>query len=731
MFETKKQITYLNEVEGTWGEFNTPAGRVAFIMTKARLGTKGTDKERRLTAQLRPVREVLEPQKLNFNQLLQRDLDDHRVSTALIPYLLTPATTGPAFFPPIMAVLLPFHANRPTDFFPKTKPPEIVITSEKLRMRQIQAGEAYCSQILVDDEDSPHSIKLGRLAWNDEEAKLVVLDGQHRAMALIAIDRTLNRTWEQESGARYRHFYERRINTLLEEAERRGAPINLEQVEIPVTVCWFPDLTELGHSPHTAARKIFVDVNKEARTPSEARLILLSDKELQDIFTRSLLNRLREPEPPMPLSAIEYDNPNKDSARPVRWSVLTHINLLKVAVQHTLFCPSKYLNDMSKTFGGRLPENEMDIRMRQQLDILNIFPERIEDDERSIERSNISNLIFPLKQVDKLTDKFMESWGDAILTILGKLEPYKAHCEALTELKDSWAIDDAMSGLAHDALFVGVGMYWTLKASYETYAEEVTVCTRDKKTPPTKPDIVKAWEIIADSKHRDFKALRAKAYLGKSTEQAVVNSEAVYQVMNTQACQLGAILALVALVDLKGLKGKEIAAFAVELVAAWNKALKGHVTQDRDRRLFFARESTSVKYPLNQTGKMDTPMAVYFRYFWLELYLSEKEDAQVEKLTNDALIPYLAYLVNEQFKALKKNRPSATFSKEEDKLKKDELKKINKALTHWIGKNRVISEDAISKAVSVDNDEDDKPENTTVADAPTEPSLDELLNDLD
>lgn len=108
--------TFQNHVQGTVGQFRTPAGRVNYLMTKARLGAEATDPERRLTQHLAPVREVIEAEELDFSQLLQRDLDDHRVAVSLVPYLLNPDSTGPAFFPPIVAIALPFEHQHPQSF---------------------------------------------------------------------------------------------------------------------------------------------------------------------------------------------------------------------------------------------------------------------------------------------------------------------------------------------------------------------------------------------------------------------------------------------------------------------------------------------------------------------------------------------------------------------------------------------------------------------------------------
>lgn len=107
---------FQNHAQGMIGEFSTPAGRVAYLMTKARLGPDATDPERRLTRHLVPVREVIPAEELDFNQLLQRDLDDHRVAVSLVPYLINNDWTGPAFFPPIVAVALPFTNQKPSEF---------------------------------------------------------------------------------------------------------------------------------------------------------------------------------------------------------------------------------------------------------------------------------------------------------------------------------------------------------------------------------------------------------------------------------------------------------------------------------------------------------------------------------------------------------------------------------------------------------------------------------------
>ncbi len=139
-----------------------------------------------------------------------------------------------------------------------------------------------------------------------------MIDGQHRAMALLAIDRTIRSSWQGGPGARYRYFfYEARIKELMKNAisERHRSS------------CYAPLVSRsfLARGSNRTRRRVsfFVDVNKEARTPSESRLILLSDGELINILTRTTLTQLRNQADNefLPLYCVEYDNPDTKKRR--------------------------------------------------------------------------------------------------------------------------------------------------------------------------------------------------------------------------------------------------------------------------------------------------------------------------------------------------------------------------------------------------------------------------------
>ncbi|MFC8723218.1 hypothetical protein [Kitasatospora sp. NPDC057198] len=703
MFGNADETRFRDFVQGTWGSFATPAGRVDYIMTKARLGEDSDAPERVLTKNLAPVREVMEAGDLDFDQLLQRDLDDHRVAVKLVPYLLERKATGPAFFPPIVAVLLPFKSKQPTSF--QALSANTLVQDAGTNWQQEQAGRAFRVQRHALSSGQLDSTSFGKLWWNDSEAKLVVLDGQHRAMALLAIERTMTRSWQGSPGERFRSFYEGPV----EQALSRYAGLELRDVEVPVTVCWFPDETGPDSNPHGAARKLFVDVNKEARPPSKSRIILLSDAELGNVLTRKVLSDLREEnERQLPICAVEYDNPETNTTQSARWSALTNIHLLKRAVEVCVFGPPQTLQEVGARFtGGRRPISEMNGFMREQLELETVFPEPVADGGFVYAPTEITNTHFPLGRVDEISDRFSRTWGAALIALLSRTHPYAAHATALKQVRGQWYQGDAAQRLALDALFNGVGVFWTLRDGYEHFQEQQQRAKEagTKIDKSAKSDVILAWEILRDRKE-SFEAARAAVYRGSTRPEAVVESEAAFAVFNTHACQLGMALALGSLWELRkqqgtGLKLEELPEFAQSLAAGWNAYFAQEAGKAKDRRLAFNKSVEKDKADgrggprnlLNQITNMDTPQAVYFRYFWLQAL--EPEEAweplarwfdgrsAFRQMLYKARGLYLDYCIDQKAKALKVGQPSLSHQKQEVLAERQASDSLSKALKDW------------------------------------------------
>lgn len=745
MFGDSKTILFDHRIEGTWGTFDTPAGRVAFLNTKGRLGPSSTDPAWRLTQQLAPVREVLGIKDMDFNQLLQRDLDDHRIAIDLIPYVLKPVHTGPAFFPPIIAVVLPFNGKTPVSNFPPAaalSPPD-----HDPEMDAPMGGDLYGDvmkfQKLVTGSGEDHRLCLARLSWNKERAKLVVIDGQHRAMALVAINRTVNDDWRQSTGEKYETFYSERIKGLMQELSEKGISPDLSKVEFPVTICWFPECTTVEHSPHEAARKLFVDINRNAKAPSEARLILLSDTELVNVFTRELLNRVRHPSRALPLYAIEYDNPDSNTTQPARWSVLTTLDMLKNGVLKLTFGPPEYFTNMCKHFGGRSSSQHMDGFMRDRLHLADLYPEEFEDGPQLIKRADIGNECFPVYDQDekqRLLDRFIATVGDGMLCILSDVLHYKQHVTALKGIYEAWnTTGNNVGQLAKDALFEGVGMYWTLRDGHLHYEERRRYAKDHRQTPPTQPDVSKAWEILTNDKRKEFARERCRFLLEKSNEPTaaqVAECEELYQSMNTQACQVGAFLAWGAIA--KVTDRLPLNELAPVLVNAWNAAFLSARTGTEDRRFIFSRKA---KKRLNAIRKLDTPLAIHFRYFWLELLcIKEAQEilvrdgldvVAIEGIRDAARGCYFAYLCTELGKALATSEPTLTKEQIISKSRRQAESSLRSALKHWCAIEREdfdlwlasVNEGTAGESVVPESDEEN--------DADFDSALDQVVDEDD
>ena len=668
---------------GTWGDFVVQNSRVSYLQAKARIGTAAKDNEKRLASLLRPVREVLPTSKMDFNQLLQRDLDDHRVASTLVRYILAPDSSRPVFFPPIVAALLPFEGTNVAERFPSRA------TIDKLEdgmgaWSGYSFGSAFKFEKLVDKASGQEfEVKIGRLSWNPEEAQLVVIDGQHRAMALLAIDRTINDSWRGD-GEKYKYFYEAAIKEALKGVKPQDQREIVNSLEFPVTLIWFPDSNEQQPFHHEVARKLFVDINKNARAPSESRILLLSDNDLLSILTRTLLNEFRTDGSGLPIYAIEYDHPGRDQASSSKWSAISNVMILRDCVNRAVFGPEKYIEDMAKSFGGRESLTHRGTFMRDTLAVHDEIPEVIED----MKRSEINEERFPRSKVDFLQERFLETWGRLIFKLLSEIAPYAAHGLALTELRDSWTTGGSTDTLARDAIFEGVGMYWTIRDAHAHWESENRLRRESQQQAKPKTDIVKTWEALL-GKSFEFKKRRANTYLGKDSDQAVRESEGAYQIFATNACQLGLVLALRSIAHKAELDLRKSNVFASEMIAAINAALTSGGKAPYNRRLVFSRE---IKSPINHITKLDSPLSIYFRYFWLELLTTSDARAKIsipsvlevlDELRDRGRIAYVKLLEDHFAQAIRQQDPTKDLTDIQKQAKAQAHKALSGALSTW------------------------------------------------
>ncbi|MFM6205099.1 MAG: hypothetical protein ACKPEZ_06780, partial [Planktothrix sp.] len=265
---------------GTYGEFTIGSDsnrvRAQFLLTKMKPGSEGSW-ENSLASQMVPWREIFNIEELTFDELLQRDLDDSRVAHDLIPYLLGESGAFARFFPPILAVLVPNKPERSgiLPYYP---------TPQNQTDTSISFGNLFdFKKAEIDGQISP----LGLIEYNRQKTAFIIVDGQHRAMALLAIHRQINDSW---AGNRYASYYNH-----LSLTENQ-----VKNIELPICIVFFPDLNEgnqeykqKGIDLKTVCREIFLVVNKTAKRVSQSRELLLDDEDFAARMMRETLSKLK------------------------------------------------------------------------------------------------------------------------------------------------------------------------------------------------------------------------------------------------------------------------------------------------------------------------------------------------------------------------------------------------------------------------------------------------------
>lgn len=259
------------ELYGTIGTFQVPNSpiRTVHFSTFAN-GRERWSHERALLSELKPMRERIESSELrDLDALLQRDLNDARVAQELVPYLKGQTGSGIAFFPAVLAALIPkgfIEGDGGTYPAPETGTTD---AGEPFR----DYGAWRVQQYLGEDGAA---LPLGRLTLYPTDANVIVLDGQHRASAFRFASGEFGKDKEV-----YSAFYE-------------GVEVPEQfEADLPVTLIWF-ESDEGTVEPTFVSRNLFVDVNTTAKAVSRSRNILLDDRHVDALVTRFFLSEVAE-----------------------------------------------------------------------------------------------------------------------------------------------------------------------------------------------------------------------------------------------------------------------------------------------------------------------------------------------------------------------------------------------------------------------------------------------------
>ena len=204
------------EIRGAIGQFAVkPSGNgtgsipVRYVQTHLTFALDNSHQQRFFET-LAPVREIFKPHDLGFEDLMQRDIDDARVSNSLIPYLVTLHTGDSVkFFPPIVAVVIPVDPEgHLVPNYPDIQNESIEKKTHKvIRMRSGKTGEETFEFEQFEISGKLQEFDHAKLRVNTNKCRLVIVDGQHRAMALLALYRNI-KGWEGDT-QRYENYYKR------------------------------------------------------------------------------------------------------------------------------------------------------------------------------------------------------------------------------------------------------------------------------------------------------------------------------------------------------------------------------------------------------------------------------------------------------------------------------------------------------------------------------------------
>lgn len=471
------------EIPGTVGSFRVSkeaganAGiEVKYILTHVTLSQKAGQTQ--LLDMLAPVREVFDLKQLDFDEIMQRDIEDARVSLDLVPYLLDSSMSGQIkLFPPIVVVVLPLKplSKMPADLYSK-------VVQERTESKEhagyfeqrVTAGDVGEEQFqfleyVNDGQVAPDG---ARLFLSRDNCALAIVDGQHRAMALLALHRNLTGTWTDARRAPYERYYK-----VWPEKEIRS--YNLEELQMPMIICTFPQLdSEWKENLDVvrAARRVFLTLNKNAKKVSDSRNRLLNDQDMVSECLRETLSHIKQlaekDDTALRIWNVELDQEgdrvkvNSD----VAFSGVSHL----YAIAEHILMSSDYVSGIEARSRVGAPKRKLS-EAYQRLGLKDDIPQ---DKREANTRSNYS---------DEIRAEFRKRWATRYVPIIdkifGKFQPLSAFARGTLWLKEE--LKGRHEPELESILFDGEGTART----FDEFREGLDRRFRDKEVGWTSPAI--------------------------------------------------------------------------------------------------------------------------------------------------------------------------------------------------------------------------------------------------
>jgi len=239
-----------------------------------------------------------------LEELFQRDIAWERIEDELVQYLRN--ENRPQFFNALTVALLPKAGH---GFSPEyTESLKIPKLEDDTLDEPIQVGDIQVSYYSGSNQLA------GKIRWCKDTTIAVAVDGQHRLAAIKRIKK----------------------NVTPEQLKRSSIPVIfvIPHVSLGYTE---PPIKKHDKSIISSLRRIFIDLNKNARQVSTIRNILLDDQDLVSVCTRNLIGEKLSEEPEVdriPLGLIDWvSEKNKFETGPFLSTVLIIYEIINKALE--------------------------------------------------------------------------------------------------------------------------------------------------------------------------------------------------------------------------------------------------------------------------------------------------------------------------------------------------------------------------------------------------------------
>jgi hypothetical protein len=283
----------------------------------------------------------IRPDQIDFELLMQRDIDEERVRVEMEPYLnpsskaftLTEIRTRSVFFPPLLAAIVPTKGKAMEAYYTDEKN-DITFNNNKehvirewpglfkltyfsstsphaYRFKLNNTENEQTSEVQVQREPVKLEIRIAK--GNQYGARLVIIDGQHRLFTL-------------------KQVYEKR-------------PELVDHIGVPVCILFAPNATVQKNREYVPGRiptvpevfrQLFIDVNNTAKQVSGHFNILLSDGTISSIACRQFCDYVLNNRGSEGLAVIEWNTKvKKDSSKITRVHSLTSIGIINHSLDNS------------------------------------------------------------------------------------------------------------------------------------------------------------------------------------------------------------------------------------------------------------------------------------------------------------------------------------------------------------------------------------------------------------